>query len=252
MGVPSVLAVETAALTAWPGLHTAFDGHWVWRAARGYSNRANSIQCLDAGDGADAGARIARFSEMFTRHGLPPVFKVSPLIAPEVTTTLDRLGWGYVEASKVLRMAMPASGWTPQHHTALFDPNDPDWRLAQAAMSGYSEATAETVRLIIERIAGDCRGVLAYDKDGVPAAAALACIAGGIAIFGNVVARQSHRGQGLGRAVMAAALNWARDAGAVAAGIQVAAANTPAVSLYTSLGFGDAYDYDYRRPRAGR
>ena len=52
--IPSVLAVETAALTAWPGLYTAYDGHWVWRAARGYSNRANSIQCLDPADDADA------------------------------------------------------------------------------------------------------------------------------------------------------------------------------------------------------
>jgi len=49
---------------------------------------------------------------------------------------------------------------------------------------------------------------------------------------------------------MAAALNWSRDAGAVAAGIQFFAQNAPAVSLYASLGFGDAYDYDYRRPRA--
>jgi GNAT superfamily N-acetyltransferase len=51
---------------------------------------------------------------------------------------------------------------------------------------------------------------------------------------------------------MAAALNWTRDAGALAAGIQVVAGNTPAMSLYASLGFGDAYDYDYRRPKAGR
>jgi GNAT superfamily N-acetyltransferase len=252
LGVPSVLAVETAALTAWPGLHTAYDGHWVWRAARGYSNRANSIQCLDAGDGANAAERIARFSEMFTRHGLTPAFKVSPLLAPEITATLDELGWGYVEPSKVLRMAMPTGGWTPHHHTVLFDANDPDWRLAQAAMSGYSAATVESVRLIIERIACDCRGVLAYDKDGVPAAAALAGVANGIAIFGNVVSRPSHRGQGYGRAVMAAALNWTRDAGALAAGIQVVAGNTPAMSLYASLGFGEGYDYDYRRPKAGR
>jgi len=49
--------------------------------------------------------------------------------------------------------------------------------------------------------------------------------------------------------VMSAALNWCRDAGAAAAGIQVAAPNTPAVTLYTSLGFSDGYDYSYRRPR---
>ena len=117
MGVPSVLAVETAALTAWPGLHTAYDGHWVWRAARGYSNRANSIQCLDAGDGANAAERIARFSEMFTRHGLTPAFKVSPLVAPEITATLDELGWGYVDASvaytNFLQDAAVDGYWTP-------------------------------------------------------------------------------------------------------------------------------------------
>ena len=31
-----------------------------------------------------------------------------------------------------------------------------------------------------------------------------------------------------------------------------AGGNDPAISLYTSLGFGHAYDYDYRRPRAAK
>ena len=250
MGVPSVLQIETAALTAWPGLHTAFDGHWVWRAARGYSNRANSIQCLDPADDANAATRIAQFSEMFTRHGLKPIYKVSPLTAPGVLAVLDELAWETYEPSRVLRMEMSGREWEPKHHTALFAPSDRDWRLTQAKMSGYSDYSIESVRLIIERIACDTRGVLAYDKDGVPAAAALAGVANGIGIFGNVVSNPAHRGQGYGRAVMSAALNWCRDAGAIAAGIQVAAPNTPAVRLYGSLGFGDGYDYSYRRPRA--
>jgi GNAT superfamily N-acetyltransferase len=250
VAVPSVLEVETAALTAWPGLYTAYDGHWVWRAARGYSNRANSIHCLDPGDGANAAERIAHFSEMFTRHGLKPTYKISPLIAPEVTKALDALEWDNVEPSKVMRMEMRTREWAVHHHTALFDAIDPQWRLAQAEMSGYSNYTIESVRLILERIPCVSRAILAYDKDGVPAAAALAGVANGIAIFGNVVSRPSHRGQGYGRAVMAAALNWSRDAGAVAAGIQFFAHNSPALSLYSSLGFGDAYEYDYRRPKA--
>jgi N-acetylglutamate synthase len=252
MPVPSVLDVETAALTAWPGLYTAYDGHWVWRAARGYSNRANSIHCLDPADDANASERIGHFSEMFTRHGLTPVYKISPLTAPGVTAVLDALDWDYYEPSKVMRMEMPTQEWATHHHTALFDAPDPQWRLAQAEMSAYSDHMIESVRLIIERIACESRGVLAYDNDGVPVAAALACVANGIAIFGNVVARPSHRGQGFGRAVMAAALNWTRDAGAHSAAIQFFANNTPAVSLYSSLGFGDPYDYNYRRPKAAR
>lgn len=249
MSVPSVLAVETAALTAWPGLYTAYDGRWVWRAARGYSNRANSIQCLDPDDGDNAGTRIAQFTEMFTRHGLHPIFKISPLTSPGALAVLDELGWESYEPSRVLRMEMSGREWEPGHHTSLFTPSDPDWRLEQADMSGYSEYTIESVRLIIERIACDTRGVLAYDEDGVPVAAALAGVANGIGIFGNVVARKAYRGQGYGRAVMSAALNWCRDAGAIAAGIQVAAPNIPAVTLYTSLGFADGYDYSYRRPK---
>lgn len=250
MSVPSVLEVETAALTAWPGLYTAYDGHWVWRAARGYSNRANSIQCLDPNDGFDAALRLGRFSDLFTRHGLKPVCKSSPLSAPELTQVLDRLGWEIFGASHVLRMAIGTRSWTPRHHTALFAPGDPDWHAVQADMSGYGDYDRESVRLILERIACDSRGVIAYDTNGVPAAAALAGVANGVAIFGNVVARSSHRGQGFGRAVMDAALNWCRDAGATAAGIQVAAENSTAIGLYGSLGFGDSYDYHYCRPRA--
>ena len=252
MALPSVLEVETAALTAWPGLYTAYDGRWVWRAARGYSNRANSIHCLDPADDANASERIAQFSEMFTRHGLSPVYKISPLTAPGVTKVLDALEWDYYEPSKVMRMEMRSREWAVHHHTALFDANDPQWRLAQAEMSAYTEQTTESVRLIIERIDCDSRGILADDKDGGPAAAALAGVANGSAIFGNVVSRPSHRGQGFGRAAMAAALNWSRDAGAKAAGIQFFAHNTPALSLYSSLGFGDPYDYNYRRPMAAK
>lgn len=251
MALPSVIEVETAALTAWPGLYTAYDGHWVWRAARGYSNRANSIQCLDPSDSRDAALRLARFTDLFTRHGLKPVFKTSPLTAPEITRALDVLDWQNFGASHVLRMEIGSRAWTPRRHTALFAPTDPDWHLIQAEMSGYNDYDSESVRLILERIACDSRGIIAYDANGVPAAAALAGVANGVAIFGNVVARLSHRGQGFGRAVMDAALNWARDAGATAAGIQVAAENATAIKLYTSLGFGDGYDYVYRRPRNG-
>jgi GNAT superfamily N-acetyltransferase len=250
MSLPSVLEFETAALSAWPGLLTAFDRRWVWRAARGYSNRANSIQCLDPTDGVDAADRIARFTELFTRHRLPPVFKSSPLTAPPIFSTLEALNWQRFGDSRVLRMSMPAGQWETHRHTALFAATDPQWHEAQAEMSGYSAAAAESVRLILAAIACDCRGVLAYDETGAPAAAALAGVAGGIAVFGNVVSRPSHRGKGFGRAVMSAALNWSRDAGAIGAGIQVFADNAVALNLYGSLGFADPYDYAYYRPVA--
>lgn len=250
MALPTALQIETASLTAWPALLTAFDGHWVWRAARGYSGRANSMQCLDPADGANAAARIARFTDLYTRHGLRPIFKITPLTAPEILSATEALEWKDFNASHVLAATLHPHPLETRHHTVLFEPTDPAWHDAQAEMSGYSALDSETVRMILERIACDSRGVLAYDENGVPAAAALAAVANGVAIFGNVVSRTSHRGRGYGRAAMAAALNWARDAGATGAGIQVAGGNAVAIRLYASLGFVHAYDYRYRRPRS--
>jgi GNAT superfamily N-acetyltransferase len=250
--LPTALQIETAALTAWPGLFSANDGHWVWRAARGYSNRANSIQCLDPGDGADAAVRLGRLTDLFTRHGLSPVFKVTPLTAPGALAAIDAVDWSPFGHSHVLCMQMRANTAEPRHHTALFDPRDPQWHCVQAELSGYGDYDAESVRLILERVPCDQRGVLAYDANGVPAAAVLVAVANGISIYGNVVTRASHRGQGFGRAGMNAAIAWARDAGALAAGIQVAAGNTPAIKLYSSLGFAHAYDYHYRKPQPAK
>ena len=48
---------------------------------------------------------------------------------------------------------------------------------------------------------------------------------------------------------MQGALAWTREVGATDAVIQVVSGNAPAVNLYTSLGFEEAYRYHYRRPR---
>jgi len=94
--------------------------------------------------------------------------------------------------------------------------------------------------------------VIFYIINGNSHTATLVAVANGISIYGNVVTRASHRGQGFGRAGMNAAIAWARDAGALAAGIQVAAGNTPAIKLYSSLGFAHAYDYHYRKPQPAK
>ncbi len=248
MSLPSIAQMETSMLTAWPSLMTAYDGAWVWRAGRGYTNRSNSISCLDPNDGEDALARLARFSELYTRHGLPSVFKVTPLTSAGALEALETLRWQSFGESHVLAQSLHPRGSEPRHHTALMDALDPAWLDPQADMAGYGPSTVDTLKQILAVVPCDHRGVVAFDAAGVPAASALTYVANGNASFTNVVARESHRGQGFGRAVMVAALNWARDAGAVTASLQVAAGNATAITLYTSLGFAHAYDYVYRRP----
>jgi N-acetylglutamate synthase len=246
--LPSIADIESATLGAWPALQVAHDRLWLWRAAKGYSKRANSIHCLDPADGEDADARLERMAALSRYNDIPPVFRVTPLASPGALAALDRAGWQPFERSLVLAQQFSGDALPVAHKTRLHDPRDPAWHEAQGAMSGYNPHTLGILVSILEATAFENCGVLALDEEGNPAAAALATVANGIGIYLNVVARSDVRGKGYGRAVMSAALNWSREAGATSAAIQVLASNTPAVSLYTSLGFAEVYDYHYRKP----
>ena len=249
MHIPlSVSHIEAATLTAWPSLRQAYDGLWLWRYARGYTKRANSIHCLDASDGAYAELRLRKLVDLSERHNIPPLFRVTPLTAPEVLEVLDGLGWEEFDESLVMATEMPDEDFPIDIGMRFFEPTDPEWFKAQAHMAGSSPEATEALRDILELIPCEACGVLAYHKAGLPVAAALAVVSGSIGVYLNVVTHPNARGMGYGRNVMSGALNWARAAGATHSVLQVLADNEPAAALYASLGFGEVYSYQYRRP----
>ena len=242
----SISQIEGATLTAWPALRQAHDGLWVWRFARGYTKRANSIHCLDPSDGAYAEERLRRMAELSGGHGIAPVFRVTPLTAAPIVDVLDGMGWEEFEPSLVMAMEMPDAEFPVNYPLRYFDPADPDWYKAQAYMAGYDTETTDVLRAIVENIAVESRGILVYHKAGLPVAATLAVVASGIGMFLNVVTHPSARGMGYGRAAMCAALNWVNQRGAHHSALQVRADNEAAMNLYASLGFGEVYPYAYR------
>lgn len=245
---PAIARLEAAVISAWPSISSALDGSWLARFARGYTKRANSVQCLDAADDGDAPARLRRMVDLFLLNDREPIFRVTPLAGPGVIAALDADGWQGFEESRVLGMPLTAD-FAELAEARITDATDRNWLEAFAGLAGIDRRSRETLALIVGLIAHRQAGLLIRDAAGEPAAAALAVDAAGIGVYHNVVVRPDLRGQGLGRAVMHAALNWTRQAGATHAAIQVVSANTPAVNLYTSLGFEEAYRYHYRRPR---
>jgi GNAT superfamily N-acetyltransferase len=244
----SVTQLETATFTAWPAITTAMDGMWLARFARGFTKRSNSIQCLDSGDDADAAVRLARLADLYPLNSLDPVFRVTPLAGPGVIAALDAEGWEAFEESRVLTMPLGDDFAMPEG-VDVVDGVDNRYLDACIELAGYNRRTRETLAVLVNLIACRNAGIVIRDTAGEPLAAALAINALGVGIYTNVIVRAETRGQGLGRRLMHAALAWTRSAGATQAAIQVVSANTPAVNLYTSLGFKEAYRYHYRRPR---
>jgi GNAT superfamily N-acetyltransferase len=242
----SILSLETATISSWPAITTALDGLWLARLARGYTKRSNSVQCLDPDDDGDAAGRLQRMVDLFLRNDRDPLFRVTPLAGPGVLAALDAGGWAPFEESRVL--AMPLGEYPEPDGVRFYDGADRNWLEAFTGLAGIDRRSAATLALLLDLIAWPQAGVLLRDSGGEPVAAALAVAAGDIGCYHNVVVRTDSRGKGLGRAVMHAALNWTKTAGANRAAIQVVSDNAPALGLYASLGFSEVYRYHYRRP----
>lgn len=244
----SIARIEAATLTAWPAITTAMDGMWLARFARGYTKRSNSMQCLDPADDSDAAARLARLSDLYPLNSLDPVFRVTPLAGPGVIAALDADGWGApFDETRVLEMPLASVPDVPEGVEVL-DGTDRKWVRSFVNLANLDRGPAEIFAIILNLIACRNAGIFIRDARGEPVAAALAVNASGIGVYHNVLVRPDARGKGFGRLVIQAALAWTREVGATHAAIQVVSDNTPAVNLYSSLGFSEAYRYHYRRP----
>lgn len=239
--------IEQATLLAWPSLETITDGAWSARFALGYTKRANSIHSLDGGDDRNAEARLDALAAEYRARNLRPTFRVTPLAGPGIIAALDEKGWETFEQSRVLATPLTKRQRLVSAMPKYFEATDPEWRDIQGAMAGYDAAALKSLGQILDQLTVPARGVVVYDEGFQPAGAALAVNANGTAIFLNVVVDPERRGEGFGRAVMHAALNWTSQMGATNAALQVLADNEAALALYRKLGFTDVYGYHYRR-----
>ncbi|WP_375452466.1 GNAT family N-acetyltransferase [uncultured Devosia sp.] len=242
---PSPHDIETAALRAWPGIEVEWDGAWVRRAAGGYTKRANSLQCFDPVDGADARQRLDLAVEWFRARALPPVVRSTPLDSPALNAVLDANGWTVIDHSHLY--ATPIGAPEPDAQGRISSVLDPQFLAAQQGLRGYDDATLARLRALLAAMAVPAAGIVVH-RDGAPVATGLMAVADGIVVAGNVITDPGRRRQGLAAAMMQTGLAWAKAQGAHTAALNVQAGNAAAKALYASLGYRHRYDYAYRVP----
>ena len=98
----------------------------------------------------------------------------------------------------------------------------------------------------IEKILAGCAATyLTVAKDGQTIAACRIALAKGWSSITRVYVHQDFRGLGLGKAIVAAALEASFEQGATKAVLQVEAGNAIAIGVYESLGFNFHNEYSY-------
>ncbi len=248
LGHSRMRAIEEAMFKCRPSLETVMDGDWVWRFAKGYTGRANSLQSLNAQDINNAEERLATHVQRSRDYGIVPKFRVTPLAGPKILDMLDAQGWGVQGHTEVLVRTCPDSGRvsTGRDNISVVAPGSNQWQQAMAGLLGLEPPAFEIYRELLARLPSSAYGFLMYQGDGTLASAALGVVADEVgAVFSLTTAPQCRR-QGFARRLMVFVQEYLQQEGAKQIALQVEVKNHPAIALYKLAGYEKAYSYIYR------
>lgn len=247
---PTPLALEHAALSAWPARRDETCFGWRLLAEDGHTGRTNAVWPLRWTGEVTLGEAVEAAEAWYAARGLAAVFKLSDgATAPSdlASVLADR---GYAPQTETLVMARPA---LPAPKQSSGRPMVALSAYPQEAFDAVLAATAQSAEELAERraIAARVPRPRAYATlavEGRPRAVGLTALA--TDSYAGIFAMRTAPGfrrRGLGRAVLDALAGFAADHGAHWLFLQVEAANAPALSLYRRAGFVTSYAYRFWR-----
>jgi N-acetylglutamate synthase len=233
---------EECAFNAWPARQTVIYDGWVARFADGYTKRANSASALNPC--GDIERVVSHTEHLYAARDMPSIFRLSPLADPSLDAYLERRGYQRADEAIV----MIADGFDSVEPDDVAEitgrPSDP-WNAVFRATSVVSinlQTAHDAIVAAIPVPAGF--GVLL--ENGLPLSCGLAVAERGAVGLFDVATVPEGRRRGLARRLVLSLLGWGKSHHARTAYLQVVANNTPAIALYSSLGFRHAYSYHYR------
>ena len=234
-----VLELDQICNLTWPATENYENFGWLMRAAGGVTNRANSVlplvANLEGGPLTDFAEKLAVTQEFYRKRNLPTIFQVA---LPKWQVLYDKLC--SIGATETLR-----------GNTMVTDLTSAKQKIpAGFEIVQSDQISTEWLEVHptpgIEKILSGCDATyLTVVKDGQTIAACRIALANGWSSITRVFVHDYFRGQGLGKAIVAAALEASFEQGATKAVLQVEASNVIAIGVYESLGFNFHHEYSY-------
>jgi len=234
-----VLELDQICSLTWPATEELDNSGWLMRAADGVTNRANSVlplvANLEAGALTDFAEKIETAQEFYQKRKLPTIFQVALPTWQLLSEKLRSIGAVETILGNTMVTDLTSSKQiVPAGFEILqSDQFSNEWLAVQPTPG-------------IEKILAGCAATyLTIVKDGQTVAACRIALANGWSSLTRVYVHPDSRGQGLGKAIVAAALEASFTQGATKAVLQVEASNAIAIGVYESLGFNFHHEYSY-------
>src|SRR5215471_20412723 len=123
-----LLAIEQAAVAAWPALETTDIDGWLWRYSGGGSQRANSVSPL-VFRGTDVGRAIATAEARYRARGAAAMFQICDVNVPaDLDRRLEQRGYRLQEPCTCLAKRIdPSAGASFDANVELAQGPSEDW-----------------------------------------------------------------------------------------------------------------------------
>lgn len=236
----TVWHVEEACRQAWPAAVEQVADGWLLRRSGGGIRRTNSANPL-AGKRQCEAALIDRVEAFYRGFRQVPVFRLTDFTR-EISAELDRRGYT-TQASTLTWLALLA-GQPALDAEGCIVTTEPT-----EAWLDLRDRLAKDPLIFRDMVAsiGLPKAFASSRAGGRTASIAYGVLCHGMLVVESVATHPDHRGKGLAKRTVGALMNWARDAGADKACLQVVADNHPALAVYRALGFNiELYSYHYR------
>ena len=237
-----VRMTEERLVNVWPAVSTMLMDGWAVRFANGYSSRANSASPVVLG-AAMPDKLIDCVESLYTKAGLLPTFRITPLAAMDVEPRLLQRGYHIKDEALTMTACLSNMETAPVDPRVLLEGTPSSaWLSGVSCRQEPSKQSADHLLAIVGqlRVSSVFATTQVLDKD---IGFGMAAIDRDWAEISSVLLDAAHRGQGFGRVTVNALLQWASARNASHAFLQVSAQNSVARGLYRRLGFKELCGY---------
>jgi len=244
----TIATLEHLAFNAWPALQVMVQDDWILRFAGGYSKRANSVNALTkahATPGAALERRIGEAQALFARQRIRCVFRISPLMDPQVADLLEARGWAAFEETMIMAADLADGSCIPTGVDVSVK-REGIWSRGYMTFNGVPPERQAIHDRMLDAIVPAAGFAMSCDDSGAPAAFGLGVAERDHVGLFDIVSDPARRRTGHGRRVVQGLMTWGHAQGARRAYLQVLATNASAITLYEKLGFREAYRVHYR------
>ncbi|WP_378953596.1 GNAT family N-acetyltransferase [Pelosinus sp. sgz500959] len=240
-----IRTLEEYSLNALPALQTMLYDGWVLRFGKGYTKRANCVNPIYSSI-QDLSLKIQHCEQLYSEKNLETIFKITSASIPNsLDSLLEERGYQIASPASVLGLILNQSNQTIDENITYSSTITEEWLTFFCQFNHIAEHNKLVLQYMLENIIPH-KYIVSLKLDSKTIGCGLGVLQDEYIGLYDIVIDDAYRNQGYGKKLIANILKLGAKAGAKQSYLQVLQKNTPAIKLYTSLGYKEIYQYWYR------